>query len=167
MASPRAGTKTKRETTPDQIVWTHRCQPLLDGGQGKNTLISLPCILQTKQTGMEATETPWQETTRWMDTLATAQPVPNHNHPEVKAAYGSHLTPSTAAHGPAFPGLAPPSICKQEHVTGEATPRLRIENKQKQRTLQLKQTPPTWWTTHRGTVRRPTTTSPTHSPGSF
>ena len=58
-------------------------------------------------------------------------------------------------------GLRPPQLLSTAWVTGESTPRLRIENKRRRRKLQREQEQPSWWTTHEGNFTPP---QPQHEP---
>ena len=57
-------------------------------------------------------------------------------------------------------GLLPPTLSASSFVTGESTPRLRIENKRHRRTLQRRQPKQDWWTSHRGQFELPPPRSP-------
>jgi hypothetical protein len=46
--------------------------------------------------------------------------------------------------------MGPPCIRGNTHITGNTTPRLRVENKRRRQLHQLLQLPPRWWTHHTG-----------------
>ena len=52
-------------------------------------------------------------------------------------------------------GLLPPTLVSQEYVTGDTTPRLRIENKRRRKRQQREQPRPEWWTTYEGCFTLP------------
>ena len=130
--------------------------PLLDGGSGKTNSIVRFDPRPVARVSSPAAPTPLSHTrppngapgvgdeTRGIDRRTTHPsregPIPHHTkRREIKL----------------HPGLLPPTLRASAMVTGESTPRLRIENKQHRRHLQRHQQQLDWWTTYRGQFELP------------
>jgi hypothetical protein len=167
--------KTKTSLT-DIEIWRHASRSPLDGGQGKN-VTPAPCpvygVCGTEPNDDEkrvATSPPASNdhATSSIPTSGTPRTVPtasNRDSSSVDSAEATtHLQVSSSTHTSArvrftdpgtnvrrrADGLEPPVLNSTEPVTGDTTPRLRIENKRRRRYRQLHQAEQVWWTKYRG-----------------
>ena len=167
--------KTKTSLT-DIESWRHASRSPLDGGQGKNVAPAFCCLYGTEPTHEPNMVTTSSPATRGTPPLSPPRGLPHtvplalHRGvsldsaditPNPRASTSTHAStrvlctdPGTNVHRRAD-GLEPPVLNSTQPVTGDTTPRLRIENKRRRRYQQLHQAEKAWWTQYRGTFVRP------------
>ena len=140
----------------DITKWKRRAKPLLDGGAGK---IDAPDIAANFELGRVSSPTaPPALSPHSPSSGARGGGGETRNNtviPDQTTQEGSAASPRSQAVRKGHPGLIPPTLRSRAHVTGESTPRLRIENKQHRRKLQRLQPQQEWWTTHNGQFELP------------
>ena len=138
--------------------WSLRARPLLDGGQGKpmspiNHDIPEPVRLSNAAAHTHHLPIPTppaaacDETNEDRITLPTRATLPRPSSRQELAITARHRQEPT--------GLGPPTLRLSTTVTGESTPKLRLQNKRLRKHRQRHQKQPIWWSTHEGHFRVP------------
>ena len=156
----------------DVHAWQLKARPLLDGGQGKLCLETMPTpdMSHARHSVAAAPSHTYNLSLSKSGAVGTANMAwsDGGEDPPAKDAPTQRSRPTETSNDANKPpsqrltshGLHPPTLKSSEAVTGQSTPKLRMENKCNRRRRQRQQPRPEWWTTYEGKHTLP----PPHDP---